>query len=584
MCLLGSASGLLHSMCALSHSLSLSIGASVSIYRTSFVLLLFPPLQLTKAEIMNMLLKYKGYLISLAAFCFLLSITYHQGLIKFGRPVISFILPSVTSEQESEIQKTVNRIYQQVDERIPKINITEKIKTTSAKHSKVFLKYPKDRYCVGDQLVVQVDMFDYMGKIKTYGGDYLRARISSSAFGRGSSGRIEDFNNGTYHIHFILFWEGTINITVFMMHPSEGVSALWIYRNKWHGYVEHVGKFEAPHQEKETNCGFGLDQSKELCDYKDERDEEHFYCIKPENFSCNYLTHVKSWRRHDNTLFTNTEKSLFNRTDVRVEIPKDFHQLKVLQCKNSVSLINETCKIGEKLEYPSGYVMKDMWYPKGCNTLKYKTLDNLNKCFMKKFIYIFGDSTLKMWLLYFQKYVKTLTPFRLYDDNWARQLLSLDVKKNMKITWKRHTFPFLTGSYQSFKEERTIAREIDLIRGDQRTVIVLNIGMHFRAYPIYYFIRRLYNIRRAIERLFIRSPETKVIIKTENTSSMLTNFETISDFHASVHYFIMEIIFKDLNVGFVNGWDMTNAFDTNEIHPPEKVIENEVRMLMTYIC
>ncbi|XP_073512729.1 NXPE family member 1-like isoform X2 [Phyllobates terribilis] len=461
---------------------------------------------------MNMLIKYKGYLLSLAAFCFLIIIIYHQNLIKYGRPVIPFLISSATSEEESEIQKTVNRIYHQVDETISKINITEKIKTTSAKHSKVFLKYPKDRYCVGDQLVVQVGMFDYSGKMKTYGGDYLRARMSTSAFGAGSSGRIEDFNNGTYHVHFILFWAGTINITVFMMHPSEGASALWIYRNKWYGYVDHFGKFEAPQQEKETICGFDLDQSKELCDYKDERDEEHFYCIKPENFSCNSLTHVKSWRRLDNTLFTTTEKSLFNRSNIRVEIPKDFHHLHVLQCKN------------------------------------------------------------------------TLTPFTLYDDNWARQLLSLDVKKNMKITWKRHTFPFLTGAYQSFKEERTIAREIDLIRGDQRTVIVLNIGMHFRAYPIHHFIRRLYNICRAIERLFIRSPKTKVIIKTENTSPMLTGFESLSDFHGSVHYFIMEIFFKDLNVGFVNGWDMTNAFDTNEIHPPEKVIENEIRMLMTYIC
>lgn len=177
-----------------------------------------------------------------------------------------------------------------------------------------------------------------------------------------------------------------------------------------------------------------------------------------------------------------------------------------------------------------------------------------------------------------------LTQFHLYEDNWARQIFHLDLKRNMKITWKRHTYPFITTSYQSWKEERTISREIDLIRGDQRTVIVLNIGVHFRAYPIYHFIRRLLNIRGAIERLFLRSPQTKVIIKTENTGEMKQNFETMSDFHASIHYSIMEIIFTDLNVGFVNGWDMTNAFDSNAIHPAETVIRNEVQMLMTYIC
>ncbi|KAM4014774.1 NXPE family member 1-like isoform 2-T2 [Anomaloglossus baeobatrachus] len=531
-------------------------------------------------EIIIMLLKYKGYWIALVAFCVLLSMIYHQNIIKCGGPGIPFLLSTSTPEQGSEIQQMVNRVYHQVDEKIPKINITEKIKTTSAHHSRVSLKYPKDRYCVGDQLIIQVDVFDYLGKMKTYGGDYLRARMSTSDSGAASSGRIEDFNNGTYHVHFILFWEGTINITVFMMHPSEGASALWIYRNKWHGEVDHVGKFTSYQSEEETVCGLDIDQSKELCDYKDERDEEHFYCIKPEKFSCNSLSHVNSWRRLDKIPFTSIEKSLFDRTNVRVEIPKDFNHIQVLQCGNNISHIKEKCKIGTKLEYPSGYVLKDVWHPKGCNMLAYKTLDTMNTCFKNKFIYIFGDSTLRLWLLYFQKYVKTLTPFSLYDDNWARQLLILDVKKNVKISWKRHTFPFITGSYQSFKEERTIAREIDLIGGDQRTVIVIHIGMHFRAYPIHYFIRRLYNIRRAIERLFIRSPETKVIIKTENTSNM----ERGSDFHASIHYFIIEIVFKDLNVGFVNGWDMTTAFDTNIIHPPEEVIENEVRMLMTYIC
>ncbi|XP_068094479.1 NXPE family member 1-like [Hyperolius riggenbachi] len=181
-----------------------------------------------------------------------------------------------------------------------------------------------------------------------------------------------------------------------------------------------------------------------------------------------------------------------------------------------------------------------------------------------------------------------LTQFQLYDDNWARQLFSVDLQRNMKLTWKRHTFPFITTSYESWKEERSIPQEIDLIRGDSRTVIVINIGAHFRSYPVYYFIRRLLNIRRAIERLFLRSPDTKVIIKTENTGEMHKNMineqETLSDFHAFTHYSITEIIFTDLNVGFVNGWDMTNAFDYNILHPPAVVIGNEVKMLMTYIC
>ncbi|XP_066462205.1 NXPE family member 1-like isoform X2 [Eleutherodactylus coqui] len=519
--------------------------------------------------------------LALTVIIFLTSVSHHT-LIKYFRPAIPMMCSTTEVQRASKIQMTIEKIFIQIDQRIPKINITDKSKATSAKNSKVYLNNPKDSYCVGDHLTVQVDVYDYLGKKKTYGGDYLRARISTPELVAGSSGRIEDFNNGTYHIHFILFWEGKVNINVLLMHPSEVASALWTSRNEWHGYVDHLGKFTKPGEQSEVICGFDLDKKQGLCEYKDVRDEELFYCVRHQNFSCESLSEVKSWWRNDRTLLTPVQKSLFD--NIRVEIPRDFPPINVMRCNHSNTSVEERCKIGLKLEYPSGYAMKNMWYPKGCSTLTYSSLEELDKCLKGKFIHMFGDSIVRQWYEYMVGKIKTLQQFSLYEDNWSRQLFHLDIKRNMKMSWKRHTFPFISSSYQSWKEERTITREIDLIRGDKRTVIILTVGAHFRAYPIYYFTKRLYNIRLAIERLFLRSPETKVIIKTENTSEMKKNFETMSDFHAYVHYFIMEIIFKDLGVGFVNGWDMTNAFDTNALHPPEKVIANEVRMLMTYIC
>ncbi|XP_077106679.1 NXPE family member 4-like isoform X2 [Ranitomeya variabilis] len=477
-----------------------------------------------------------------------------------------------------------DKILLQTQQKIPRMNIIDKSSTTSSKNSKVYLKNPKDTYCVGDHLTVQVDMFDYLGRKKTYGGDFLRARISTPEIEAGSSGRIEDFNNGTYHVHFILFWEGKVNIKVLLMHPSEGAAALWTYRNKWHGYVDHSGKYNNLQGQIEVKCGLQLDKSQELCEYKDTQDEEYFYCVKSENFTCDSLSEVRSQWRKDKTLLTTTEKSLLSKSNIGVEIPRNFDSINVSRCNNDNTSIQERCKIGMKLEYPSGHAIKNVWFPKGCSMLAYEKLDDiLDTCLRGKFIHIFGDSTLKQWFSYIESKIKTLQNFNLYEDNWSRELLILDLQRNVKISWKSHTFPFVSSSNGPWQEERTIAREIDLIRGEKRTVIIVNIGIHFRAFPIYYFIKRLHNIRRAIERLFHRNPETKVIIKTENTSDM-KDLERFSDFHGSLHYFIMEIVLKDLNVGFVNGWDMTNAFDTNDIHPPEKVIGNEVKMLMTYIC
>lgn len=216
------------------------------------------------------------------------------------------------TEKTSEIKTWINEIFNQIDQRMPKVTFTHKDHTTSATHSKVFIKRPPNRYCVGDQLTVQVDAYDYLAKRKTYGGDYLRARISNPDKRAGASGRIEDFNNGTYHIHFTLFWEGKVVVTVFLMHPSEAVSALWKSRNSWYGNVAYLGKFTSKDKEMVTKCGYDLDKKDELCEYADHENEEYFYCVKPQNFSCDSYTEFKNWKTL-NTQLSKLENSLLTR-------------------------------------------------------------------------------------------------------------------------------------------------------------------------------------------------------------------------------------------------------------------------------
>ncbi|XP_073512725.1 NXPE family member 2-like [Phyllobates terribilis] len=531
---------------------------------------------------MNFLLSYKGYLISLAAFCLLISIIYHQNLKKCSNRENRVILIDGT-EKASELTTRINEIFNQIDQKMPKVTFIHKDNTTSAQNSKVFIKNPQNRYCIGDKLIVQVDVYDYLGKKKTYGGDYLRSRISNPDKRAGSSGRIEDFNNGTYHIYFTLFWEGKVVVTVFLMHPSEAVAALWRSRNSWYGNVAHLGKFTSEGKEKVTKCGYDLDKKEELCEYADHENEEYFYCVKPQNFSCDSYTEFKNWKTLA-TQLSQLENSLLTRSNVRVEIPVNIQPIEAVLCNNVNLEKKGNCRSGLGLEYPSGHVMEEIWYPKACTMKTFHTMEEMNTCMKGKFFYMFGDSTMHQWMTYFENKLKTLKLLNVYETGWAQKHLGVDIERNIHVVWKRHGRPFVNLAFVSLREERSIPREIDLIGGNEHTVIALNIGVHFRLFPVHHYIRRLLNIRHAIERLFLRSPETKVIIKTENTSEMENEYEGMSDFHAYIHYFIMEIIFKDLNVGFVNGWDMTTAFNTNQIHPQEPYIRNEVNMLMTYIC
>lgn len=195
---------------------------------------------------------------------------------------------------------------------MPKVTFRHIDNTTSAKQSKMFIKNLKEKYCVGDQVTVQVDAYDHLGKKKTYGGDYLRAIISNPDLQGRASGRIEDFKNGSYHVYFPLYWEGKVIVTVFLMHPSEAVSALWKSRNSWYGNVGYLCKFTSQENQVETKCGFNLTKEEELCEYIDERDEEYFYSVRPQNFSCDSFTEFKNWKTYA-TILSPLENSLLVR-------------------------------------------------------------------------------------------------------------------------------------------------------------------------------------------------------------------------------------------------------------------------------
>lgn len=162
--------------------------------------------------------------------------------------------------------------------------------------------------------------------------------------------------------------------------------------------------------------------------------------------------------------------------------------------------------------------------------------------------------------------------------------MALDLKNNLYVQWKKHGHPFITHAFYSQRDHAYIANEIDRLAGGSDTIIVITLGQHFRAFPIHLYIRRLLNIREAIANLFVRSPDTKIIIKSENTREISANPERFSDFHGYVQYLLMKNIFSGINVQFIDAWDMTIAFGSYIPHPSETIIRNQINLFLSYIC
>ncbi|XP_027622811.1 NXPE family member 4 isoform X2 [Tupaia chinensis] len=447
----------------------------------------------------------------------------------------------VVSAAETKLR--IKEIMEKLNQLLPPRPFTDVNTTTSAKHSTATILNPRDTYCRGDQLDILLEVRDHLGRRKEYGGDFLRARMSSQDLKAGASGKVTDFNNGTYLVSFTLFWEGQVSLSLLLMHPSEGASALWRARNQGYDKIIFMGHFNNGTSQVLSECGLTVNTSVDLCQYLDARDQEVFYCVRPQKISCHALTHMYS-KNKEVSYLSKQEMSLFERPNIGVEIMENFNMISVSKCSKETVPVKEKCKLGMTTTIPSGHVWNDKWNPASCSLAPVE----MKECLRGKFIYLMGDSTIRQWMEYFKTNINTLKSVDLHESGKFENELAVDLDKNINIWWQKHSYP-LIGSYTySIKEIEYIARAVDRTGGGKNTIIVISLGQHFRPFPIDLFIRRILNIYKAVQRLLLRSPDTTVIIKTENTRDMYSDVERFSDFHGYIQYLTLKGLFQDVNV------------------------------------
>ncbi|XP_075687575.1 NXPE family member 4-like [Rhinoderma darwinii] len=516
----------------------------------------------------------------LLAIVFLLSFFWHKSVFQVSEP-------TVPQPIEYHLQSHIDAVFGKLQSLIPNVTFTTFSRSTSGKNSKVSIVNQRERYCVGEDLVVQVDMYDHLGNRKTYGGDFIRSRLFSPKLGAAVSGRVEDFQNGSFHIHFPLRWVDSdkAKVSMRLWHPSEGIAALWRARHASLGVLGFQGRYEYLGKEAISTCGFQPNTAKEFCEYKDELYEEAFYCIKPKDLPCECLKNMRAVDLQVSYL-TPEEKSLFQGSNVGVEMAQGLEIL-VTDCGNPPQTPKPKCQTGMNSSFPSGYFYNYTWNPVNCGMTVYKTGDDFTKCLQGKNLFLIGDSTLRQYMMHFTETIQIVKYFRHHESGWSsweKTLEAINMDKDIYVSYKRHGFPLESFMFYYFKEDMYTSRQIDQRGGGQDTIFVITMGQHFRQFPIKLYIRRAINIRRAVERLLIRSPETKVIIKTENTREGVAPQERIGDFHGYSQYLVLREVFQGINVGFVDAWDMTVAASTESVHPPGFTFDSILSLTFTFAC
>ncbi|XP_062416352.1 NXPE family member 3-like [Pungitius pungitius] len=435
---------------------------------------------------------------------------------------------------------------------------------------------------VGDQLEVMIQTFDFKGRPKKSGGDFLTARLHNLKLEAGVAGQVVDHLNGSYSAVFSLLWEGDARVEVTLVHPGEAVTVLNRLNREQPDRSYFKSLYRSGSLSETTICNVCLRPTQQpVCNHTDLRTGEPWFCYKPKSLSCDTrINHFKLAFKHN--LPAEEEKLFQSGVNLKVSIqatgpsdvtvlPEEDGQLKV--------------KSSSVTSLPSGYYYQGVWRALGGTTVSQFNTSAITKCLKGKAVHMYGDSTVRQWFEFLNAVLPGLKEFDLHNPRYVGPFMSLDNGNNILVRYRCHGPP-LHWTTIPRAELRYIANELDDLNAGPNNIVVLSIWAHFGTFPMEIYIRRLQSIRRAVVQLLDTNPGTLVIIRTANPRALSLQVSlTNSDWYSLQCDKVLKAMFKGLKVHLIDAWEMTLAHHLpHNIHPPPPIIKNMINCLLSYIC
>ncbi|XP_030833999.1 NXPE family member 3 [Strongylocentrotus purpuratus] len=441
----------------------------------------------------------------------------------------------------------------------------------------------KTSYKVNDTLQIRITARDVNNVIKTCGGDYFRVKLYTAE--TQSSWSIDvtnDLGNGSYIADVTLRWPGKVAVIVTLVHPSEAVRVLRRIRDLEPGRMVFKGRYlktldSGVDISEDVMCLPKVIRNQSLCNFTDERSGYPWLCVAPSNkaLSCDdwklYTIDHNLCEKYTMRAVSKEELTIFqiHKLPIKHHLPtinvvgdSNNWKKKVFAYQDSLP----SCRPGQHLHNPSpsGFYSKNIWFSDQCKLRRFTKTDVL-QCLQNRPVHIFGDSTSRQFYLEFaNKYKPEIVGKNPIDvsESTRGPMCAKSDKFNISVHFKFHGFPARPAAYIRKETVTYIVNELDDLKVDSRSVILICVGTHYTTYPIEMYEQRMRDIKAAVQRLHTRSPQTLVVFKSANTR----NYKKIlyqlqnSEWYVRTLDLALKSILKDSpELAFLDAWDMTIA-------------------------
>ncbi|XP_043926894.1 NXPE family member 3 isoform X2 [Protopterus annectens] len=489
----------------------------------------------------------------------------------------------LTAQEEAEEKALLNTLKWPLFSQ----DVSDFFRSTDPSKSVFVIMRSETKFIIGSQLEILVRMSDFEGRPKKYGGDYLQARIYSPLTETGAVGKVVDHQNGIYTVIFTILWEGIVKVSVLLVHPSEGIKVLKRLRDEKPDRVFFRSKFRSGTFTESTECNLCLPGGHPVCNYTDRNTGEPWFCYKPKKLPCDTrVSHSKGG--YQKGLLTE-EEPLFFQSGINIKVPILSSGPDYVMVEPSGSKVRakntETTASDKATWFPSGFYFNDTWVSMRYSIQRFNNPEDVTACLQGKVVHFFGDSTIRQWFNYLTAFLPDLGEFDLGSPINVGPYMSVDTKNNIMLKFRCHGPPIRFSSVSS-SELRYIANELDGIEGGLNTVVAISIWSHFSTFPVEVYIRRLRNIRKSVLRMLNRSPDTVIVIKTANVQELGPEISLFnSDWFSFQLDMVMRKMFEDVNVFWVDAWEMTLAHHLpHNLHPQPVIIKNQIDVFLSHVC
>ncbi|XP_002733001.2 NXPE family member 4-like [Saccoglossus kowalevskii] len=465
----------------------------------------------------------------------------------------------------------------------------------------------------GDFIHLMIVAKDNNGSQRRYGGDIWIAKMYNTDFNFGTTGKVIDHNNGTYSVYFYAGWSGTVTLEILLALQREAITWMKTFHRPQEHRVLWIGIFDDGKRIERTTCYIqreGLWENK--CEYPhiSALGDTTFLCDPPKYSHCgnlSILTRKRDIKGQDYLKDKKKHEFLFKQPNAMVQIPGTISKIKIIDRDTGQSDYDTfavpNCRPNLPETLSDGYWLDGHWYSLTCKNSQWSNPSDVQRCLHGKDVYFIGDSTTRELFQIMIEYIGY--PVNVTEGNW-RDIVDpiegiYDVRgtEELNYVWTLYDIPHdinLTFRHHAltFHHEIPILRfpfETDVIHRMQRPacdyVVLVSLWAHFTGWTLDSYTDRLHSIKRALEHLRHRCPDTIILIKGSHDRGEQNKYSQYWLLFDMIR--IMKEVFSDTNVHFIDTWDMNTAYAASfgskmKLHMPIRAVKQELEYILSHIC